>query len=663
MINKKTKRRPITKVLGIFLALVAATGVVWMEQTTTSAQKSARSIQGNAADATTISPPLNDDSLVLLNSAVINVRSAPAQDERKLASAFAGKRMHLFRFRGPIQPEWRAMLVERGLEIVDYIPNYTYLVYGDANSIDALQTVSMEANSPVEWDGDYKDEYRLSPDVFASAKNNGIRNLKPDQFQVQLYKDPSANAETMKLIDSIRTTPISGQQEIMHYVNFVVGLDSNGLQVVASRSDVISIHGYSEPRKLDERQDIILAGNLTGNTPTPGDYLAYLASKGFSQEQFDASNFAVDISDSGVDNATPASPNQFVLRRLGDPAGASRYIYSRIEGTPTPGGTLEACDSHGNLNASIIMGYVPSGPPFNAFPHADSSLFRYGLGVAPFVKLGSSVIFDPANFTHPDFSSLQSDAYNDGSRISSNSWGETTNTYNADAQAYDALVRDAEPRGSDFPADGNQEMVIVFAAGNNGTAGSNTVEAPGTAKNVITVGASENVQSFLGGVDRCGIGDAGADSALDIAAFSSRGPTSDGRSKPDIVLPGTHVSGTVAQNTASPNPVSGTGNMLTCFTAGGVCGGPSPSLFWPLNQQWYTASAGTSHSTPAVAGLAALIRQDFINRSLKPPSPAMTKGIIMNSARYMTGTGANDTLPSNSQGMGLANLKLFRCSF
>jgi hypothetical protein len=34
----------------------------------------------------------------------------------------------------------------------------------------------------------------------------------------------------------------------------------------------------------------------------------------------------------------------------------------------------------------------------------------------------------------------------------------------------------------------------------------------------------------------------------------------------------------------------------------------------------------------------------------------MTKAVIMNSARYMTGAGANDTLPSNNQGMGLANL-------
>src|SRR5262249_47278888 len=61
-------------------------------------------------------------------------------------------------------------------------------------------------------------------------------------------------------------------------------------------------------------------------------------------------------------------------------------------------------------------------------------------------------------------------------------------------------------------------------------------------------------------------------------------------------------------------------------------------------------------SCPAVSGTAALIRQDFINLGLTVPSPALVKALIMNSARYMTGTGANDTLWSNSQGMGEVDL-------
>jgi hypothetical protein len=41
---------------------------------------------------------------------------------------------------------------------------------------------------------------------------------------------------------------------------------------------------------------------------------------------------------------------------------------------------------------------------------------------------------------------------------------------------------------------------------------------------------------------------------------------------------------------------------------------------------------------------------------MEAPSPAMIKAALMNSASYLTGAGAGDTLPSNSQGMGLMNL-------
>src|SRR5262249_23495112 len=80
------------------------------------------------------------------------------------------------------------------------------------------------------------------------------------------------------------------------------------------------------------------------------------------------------------------------------------------------------------------------------------------------------------------------------------------------------------------------------------------------------------------------------------------------------------------------------------------------SSFWPEGQQFFTASSGTSHSTPAVVGACALLRQYFINQAFTPPSAAMTKAYYMNSARYLTGTGANDTLWSNSQGMAELDL-------
>src|SRR4029077_5497611 len=214
-----------------------------------------------------------------------------------------------------------------------------------------------------------------------------------------------------------------------------------------------------------------------------------------------------------------------------------------------------------------------------------------------------------------------------GARISANSWGaNVVGAYNSDSQTYDAMVRDAQPAGSSFPTAGNQQMVIVFASGNAGP-GAQTVGSPGTGKNVITVGASENVRSLStanGGYDAAGDSrcvndsDTVANNADDMGDFSSRGPCADGRKKPDLVAPGTHITGGVAQS-GSPT-TNGVGVAIACFDADGVCALPgagsvgSPANFFPLGQQFYTVSSGTSHSTPAVAGACALLRQYFINQ-------------------------------------------------
>jgi len=122
--------------------------------------------------------------------------------------------------------------------------------------------------------------------------------------------------------------------------------------------------------------------------------------------------------------------------------------------------------------------------------------------------------------------------------------------------------------GSDGPCDGTDALstlcdevaqqfgiVICAAAGNAGPRAS-TVGSPGCARWVITVGA--------------------VDDADNVTNFSSRGPTSDGRVKPDIVFPGAGIvaaqaDGTALGQAAAPGYVklSGT-SMATPHVAGGV---------------------------------------------------------------------------------------------
>jgi len=588
--------------------------------------------------------------LIMLNTGAMNTAVPQLAAQRALVGAFPGKRLHLIQFAAPVQEAWLDSVRKTGARIIAYIPSNAYLVYGEAVALAKLQTMA-RTHSSVQWDGAYLDDYRIHPRARTINEQGAPQEIGTEHFAIQMVEDSGPNAATLAVINSLKLAPILSQHRTLGYLNVIARLPAGRLADIARQPEVVSIQPYFVPRLLDERQDQIMAGNVSGAMPSGPGYLAWLASKGFTQEQFTASGFAVDVSDDGLDDGTTA-PNNPNLYENGDQIGRSRVAYVRRE--PPGTGEIRGCPGHGNLNAHIVAGYNN----LSAFPHIDATGFHYGLGVAPFATVGSSVIFDPDNFTFPDYEDLQSRAYRDGARISTNSWGTGFPGYSFDSQRYDALVRDAQPVGSAVPAPGNQQMSIVFAAGNRGPA-SNTVGSPGTGKNVFTVGASENVHSHSSsnggdnptGNDGCSIPDTGADSLSDISFFSSRGPTTDGRVRPDIVAPGTHVTGGVFQ-IPSPPPL---GMADACFNASEVCGLPT-SNFFPLGQQFYTTSSGTSHSTPAVAGGAALVRQWFINQGMSPASPAMTKAFLMNSARYLTGAGANDTLPSSSQGMGLMDL-------
>lgn len=602
----------------------------------------------------------DDENLIRLNVQALDTRTPEVKALRKARGQFAGKRTHMVQFAGPIKPEWREALAHTGARIVTYIPENAYLVYADAAALAQLQSWASNADY-VQWEGEYADDYKIHPKARATDAAGNPRDIGTDLFSIQLITDTNANPATLALIDKLKLEPARQDYENGEYHNIVIALPPGTLKQIAAQPDVVSIQPHFLPQKRDERQAQIMAGAVTGGLPTGPGYLSWLASKGFTQAQFTTSGFIVDVADSGVDNGS-ATPGHFALYIGGDTTKSDRLAYARLEGSPNVGSSLAGCDGHGAINAHIIGGYVD----LSGFPHTDSSGYEYDLGICPFVKLGSSVVFDPDNWTSPNYYTLASDAYTSGARIDNNSWGASVGgDYDSDAQTFDQLVRDSQ-----LSVVGNQQMVFVFAAGNEGPCVTNVthgIDSPGSAKNVITVGAAESVRPItianggnLTGGDYC-TANSEADSADDVECFSSQGPCTDGRMKPDIVAPGTHITGGVPQVTPPPSS-SGTGNAISCFDANGVCGLPgsggvgNTNNFFPLGQEFYTVSSGTSHATPAVSGACALVRQYFINNSLAAPSPAMTKAFLINSARYLTGVNANDTLWSKSQGMGEVNL-------
>lgn len=103
-------------------------------------------------------------------------------------------------------------------------------------------------------------------------------------------------------------------------------------------------------------------------------------------------------------------------------------------------------------------------------------------------------------------------------------------------------------------------VIMCVAAGNTGP-NSKTVGPPGCARYVITVGAmTDNDQ---------------------VAGFSSRGPTADGRIKPDLIYPGVDIVAAQAAGTQMGKVIA----------------------------EGYISASGTSMATPHASGVAALMLQ------------------------------------------------------
>ena len=140
--------------------------------------------------------------------------------------------------------------------------------------------------------------------------------------------------------------------------------------------------------------------------------------------------------------------------------------------------------------------------------------------------------------------------------ISNNSWGYQDTFYDMQAASYDAAVRDAQPN-----TPGEQSLLFVFAAGNNGNGSGNGIDgqagsitSPATAKNVITVGATDSFRNITNqvnipsdGLTNDPIWMSSTDNSNLVAYFSSCGPVGAGtegnfgRFKPDVVAPGVFI--------------------------------------------------------------------------------------------------------------------------
>jgi serine protease AprX len=454
--------------------------------------------------------------------------------------------------------------------------------------------------------------------------------------------------------ESIRIADVSGDKLLV----IDVSSDSNpneSLRKVSAQVGLQSIEEKTMPRLFNERAATVIGTSIVASPlePTIG-----LTGKGE----------IIAIADTGLDTGDPELLHPDFQGRVIDIKSypiAKGWWVKYLSNLGEDDGPSDKYSGHGTHVAGSALG--------NGAQARELEISAIPMGIASEAQLVfqaleqttkwtlDGILFYIENFgTMPppselfgipeDLTELFQYAYDKGARIHSNSWGGgNPGKYNNQCAQIDQFVWD------------NPDFLIVIAAGNDGRHSSSgttgidqgSVTPPATAKNCLTIGASENDRSHQFS-DTYGQGAPGSfphepfhsdglvDYIDDIAAFSSRGPLVNGYRKPDVIAPGTFILSTRSSQIATNN-----------FAAG---------AYLPAKYH-YMYMTGTSMATPLVAGCAALVRQ-YLKEKHQPailkPSAALVKAILIHSAQYIDyrhAHPASEPWADNEQGWGRINLQ------
>ncbi len=505
------------------------------------------------------------------------------------------------------EAEVRRLIAANGAEVVGFIPNHAYQVrWTDATRI-ALAT-----QPGVRWVGAYQSGFKIAPDLMdgsvrAAHAPSGFVELEIHGFRGE-RSDLIAGA-VGKLGAGVELGPQAGTLDLPSVrIRVPAAMLEQTVAAVAAIDGVVWIEHYLPPMLMNRDS----VGPIQNNSPScagagPSCTTLDLAYAPIWNQGLLGTGQIVAVSDSGLDRneewftaldlgsgvnqvLTDADNPAPVLPAIGNiypdrkvygywvQPGATAYDNTAI----CPGGFPTGF--HGTHVVGTVLG--------DAAPFSTPTVPNYtnGDGMAP----NAQVLFqDIGNDTSgclsiTDFGGTLVQAYAGGAGIHSGSWGnQSAGAYGGNDQRGDAVTWMTE------------NLLVNIAAGNSGP-GVNTIGSPGNGKNIMTVGGTNH--GF----------------ATTMYNSSSRGPTDDGRRKPDILAPAVGI-------------VSASGDT-----------GNGASVEPPLTK----ALTGTSMATPTVSGGAALMRQYFMDGfyplgyrtdyEALEPTGALMKAAIINGAAPFT---------------------------
>jgi hypothetical protein len=460
----------------------------------------------------------------------------------------------------------------------------------------------------IEWVGFHHPAYAL--DFQLAGKEQRVQAAELASLQVdpsRIVRDDSATVKILFFSD-VATADVHGAVEATGATvaldagySLIVDADATQVRELLKIPGVQSIVPYRAAVLSNHRARIIVGSNQV-QSPRSEDFLVNL----------DGAGESAGVIDTGLDTGVAATVHADLLGRV-----------QLLPNLNNAGGVvLPVADvnSHGTHVSGSIAGNgtkaaaVTDPPPNHTIPR----------GVAPASQVVFQSVFDPTRPKKYNFANhIQGleNAHQAGARVHSNSYGAPNgNQYTSSAADIFAYLR--------------PESLVLFSSGNDeadkngdGILDMNFLGDDGVSKNILCIGASENVTNTDGRSttfreDQPGRYDTAAfdktaggapnsgdypqsDNANDIALFSNRGrtvrnpppgaapgaPGPPGRVRPDLVAPGTNI--------LSTRPVG-----LPAFDDDAKNPNTTPKEF-------YFVISGTSMATPIAAGAAVLTRQFF----------------------------------------------------
>jgi len=510
---------------------------------------------------------------------------------------------YIVQFVCPVDDGMKDEVVSLGAELLDYVPDFAFIARMTPEIAAGVAGVNL-----VRWVGLYHPAYSISPQFM---RVGGAANVKATVLMFPGESTAGIAAEVTKAAGTVRAFG-SGDNP---YVEITI--PAQAISAIAKKHGV----AWIEPRVERKLFNDVARGIMNVNSTWSGIGIY-------------GSGEMVAVADTGLDTGSLTTMSADFAGRV-----FKYYKLGRSNKWDDP-------DAHGtHVCGSVLGSGVLSGS--NPASHNYATSFA---GAAPEAQLIIQSIITASGTLGglpADLNNLYQPTYTDGARIHTNSWGAPIyGVYNTDSRNTDMFMWN------------HKDMIILFSAGNegidsnsDGVVDPDSIGAPGTAKNCITVGASENYRLSGGAQGTYGAfwptdfpanplnGDMVSNNSSGMVAFSSRGPTDDSRIKPDIVAPGTNIVSTRSH-------VSGSGTL------------------WGVYNTHYLYSGGTSMSTPIVAGTCALVRQYWRTQRSHVPTAALIKATLLNGAAELNpgqyGSGSTREIstnrPNNVEGWGRVDL-------